>query len=134
MAIGFSAAVRNARMNAITTAAGNGALLRLYTGTRPATGAAITSQVLLGTLVCGSPLAPAAADGVLTFNTIADDISADNAGTCTWARLATSGGTFVADFSVTVVGGGGDVTMNSVIVSAGQLLQAASATLTEGNP
>ena len=133
MAIGFSTAVRNAMMDAITAQAGGGAILRLYTGTRPATGAAITSQVLLGSLTCGTPLAPAAVDGVLTFNAIAEDTSADNTGTCTWARLVTSGGTFVADFSVGVVGSGQDVEINSVEISAGQLIQAASATLTAGN-
>ena len=135
MAIGFSTAVRNAMMDAITAQAGNGALLELYDGTRPATGAAITSQTLLGTLTCGSPLASAASGGVLTFNALADDNSADNTGTCTWARLLKSDGTTVlADFSVTVTGGGGDITMNTTAISAGQLLQAASATLTAGNP
>ncbi|AEI76707.1 hypothetical protein CNE_1c13580 [Cupriavidus necator N-1] len=47
MTIGMSTALRNARLDAITTAAGASAKLRLYTGTRPATGGAITSQTLL---------------------------------------------------------------------------------------
>lgn len=135
MSIGFSTAVRNAMMNAIATEAGNGALLRLYTGTRPATGGAIGGSTLLGTLTCGSPMAPAAVDGVLTFNSIADDASADNSGAAAWARLVKSDGvTHVADFTVTVTGGGGDITMNSVVISAGQALQATLATLTAGNP
>lgn len=135
MSIGFSTAVRNAMMNAVVAEAGNGALLRLYTGTRPATGAALSGNTLLGTLTLGSPMAPAAASGVLTLNSITEDSSADNTGTCTWARLVKADGTtFVADFNVTATGGGGDITMNAVAISAGQLIQAASATLTAGNP
>lgn len=135
MAIGFSTAVRNAMMDAITTQAGSGALLCLYTGTRPATGGNISGHTLLGTLTCGSPMAPAASGGVLTFNAIADDSSANNTGTCTWARLVKSDGTtHIADFTVTATGGGGDITMNAVAISAGQLLQAATATMTAGNP
>ena len=136
MAIGFSTAVRNAEMHALVTEAGNGALLRLYTGTRPeTTGGAITSQVLLGTLTCGSPLAPGASGGVITFNPIAPDSSADASGTASWARLVKSDGvSFVADFTVTVTGGGGDITMNSTTISAGQLIEAVSATLAAGNP
>lgn len=134
MTIGFSAEVRNARLAAIVSAAGNGAILQLYAGTRPATGAAVTTQTKLGSLVCGSPLAPAAVGGVLTFNSIAEDTSADATGTCTWARLVKADGTtFVADFTVTITGGGGDSTMNSVAISAGQLIQAVSATLADGN-
>lgn len=133
MAIGFSTAVRNARLDAITSNAGNGALLELYDGARPATGDAITTQTKLGSLTCDSPMAAGASGGVLTFNPIADDVSADATGTCTWARLTTSGGTFIADFDVTVTGGGGDITMNSVAISAGQLIQAVSATIADGN-
>jgi hypothetical protein len=132
--MGFSTAIRNASLNAITTAAGNGALLTLYSGTRPATGAALSGNTLLGTLTCGSPLAPAAANGTLTFSTITEDSAADASGTCTWARLTTSGGTFLIDFSVTATGGGGDITMNSVAISAGLAIQAISATIADGNP
>ena len=40
MAVGMSTAVRNARLDAITAAAGGSALLRIYDGSRPATGGA----------------------------------------------------------------------------------------------
>lgn len=135
MAIGFSTEVRNAQMDAFVTTAGNGALLRLYTGARPATGAALTGQTLLGTLVLGSPLAPSASGGVITFNPITPDSNADDSGVASWARLVKSdGSSFVADFTVTVTGGGGDITMNSTTISAGQLIEAVSATLAAGNP
>lgn len=133
MSIGMTTAVRNAMLDAITSQAGSGATLKLYTGTRPATGAAVTTQTLLGTLACSDPIGSAASGGTLTFSTITEDSSADATGTCTWARLQKGDGTALMDFSVTVTGGGGDITMNAVDVSAGQALVALSATITAGN-
>jgi hypothetical protein len=42
MTVGFPASLRNARLDEITTAAGASALLRIYDGTRPATGGTAT--------------------------------------------------------------------------------------------
>ncbi|URF02959.1 hypothetical protein [Cupriavidus campinensis] len=132
MTIGMSTALRNARLDAITTAAGASAKLRLYTGTRPATGAAITSQTLLAELTCGATFAPAASGGVLTLNAITGDSSADASGTATWARLLKSDGTtHVLDMDVGT--SGADFNMNSNVISAGAAVSITSATLTEAN-
>lgn len=132
MTIGMSTALRNARLDAITTAAGASAKLRLYTGTRPATGAAITSQTLLAELTCGATFAPAASGGVLTLNAITGDSSADASGTATWARLLKSDGTtHVLDMDVGT--SGSDFNMNSNVISAGAAVSITSATLTEAN-
>lgn len=132
MTIGMSAALRNARLDAITTAAGASAKLRLYTGTRPATGAAITSQTLLAELTCSATFAPAASGGVLTLNAITGDSSADASGTATWARLLKSDGTtHVLDMDVGT--SGSDFNMNSNVISAGAAVSITSATLTEAN-
>ena len=58
-------------------------MLRIYDGTRPATGGAATT--LLAELTCNATFAPAAS-GVLTLNAITQDSSA-NAGTATWFRI-----------------------------------------------
>lgn len=50
MAVGMSTALRNARLDEITAAAGGSALLRIYDGSRPATGGAATT--LLAELTC----------------------------------------------------------------------------------
>jgi hypothetical protein len=132
MTIGMSTALRNARLDAITTAAGANAKLRLYTGTRPATGAAITSQTLLAEMTCGATFAPAASGGVLTLNAITGDSSADASGTATWARLLKSDGTtHVLDMDVGT--SGADFNMNSNVISAGAAVSITSATLTESN-
>jgi hypothetical protein len=102
MAIGMSTTLRNARATAIVTEAGASAILRIYDGTRPATGGAATN--ILSEHTCAATLGTVAA-GVLTFNAIGSDTSANNSGTATWARLTTSGATFVMDLSA-----GADVT------------------------
>ena len=68
--------------------------LRIYDGTQPATAdTAITTQTLLAELRFDSPAAPAASAGILTFNAITDDASANDTGTATWARMLQSDGT-----------------------------------------
>jgi hypothetical protein len=58
MAIGMSTALRNARLDAITTFAGGNCLLRIYNGSQPATGG--TATTLLAELTCNATFAPAA--------------------------------------------------------------------------
>jgi hypothetical protein len=108
MAIGMSTALRNARATAIVTEAGAGAILRNYDGTRPATGGAATN--VLSEHTCAATLGTVAA-GVLTFNAIGSDTSANNSGTATWSRLFRSDGTTIvmdlsagADVTTTVTG------------------------------
>lgn len=116
----------DSRANATATAvlgdidAGAGAAtIKFYTGTQPATpDTAITSQTLLGTLTCSDP-SGSVSGRVLTFSTITQDSSADATGTATWARVATSAGTAVLDLSVTAVGGGGDIQMNTTSIVTG---------------
>lgn len=133
MTLGFSTDLRNARADAITTAAGTSALLRIYDGVRPATGGAATTQlaVLTGD---GTAFAPAAAGGVLSPNAFADDTDADNSGEATWFRLETSGGTFVMDGDVGGTGSGADLEIDNVnIVAGGTVSLTSPRTFTEGN-
>jgi hypothetical protein len=134
MALKFPAAFRTTRAGTVTTRAGNGALLRIYDGTRAADAdTAIGAQVLLAELVCGTPFAPGAASGVLTANAITQDSSANASGTATWFRLLDSAGTTtVMDGSVTASGGGGDLQLVTTTVVATQPVQVTSFVLTEG--
>jgi hypothetical protein len=130
MNIGLSAAVRNSRLSAIVTAAGANAILTLYSGTQPATGGAVTAALSAHT--CASVLGTVAS-GVLTFNAIGS-ATAGATGTATWARLTTSGGTFVADFDVsTVAAGTGIVQMPTTSVVTNATVQISSGVLNEGN-
>lgn len=130
MTVGMSTTLRNARLDAITAAAGASAKLRIYDGTRPATGG--TATTLLAELTCNATFAPAAASGVLTLNAITQDSSADATGTATWGRIVTSGGTFVLDCSVGT--SGTDIILNTASIVAAAAVSCTSAVFTEGNP
>lgn len=134
MALGYNALLRNAQLDAITTFAGTSAKLRIYSGTRPATGG--TATTLLAELTCSaSAFAAAASSGVLTLNAVTADSSADATGTATWFRIVKSDGTtHVMDGSVTATGGGGDLELDSTsIVAGGTVSISTPRTITAGN-
>lgn len=132
MTIGLVTAARNAHLDDINTRinAGAGAgLLRVYDGTRPATGG--TATTLLAELTFSDPAAPAASGGVLTFSAITQDSSANATGTATWCRIVDSTGAFVADGSVGT--SGADYNLNTTSITAGVAVSCTSASLTAGN-
>jgi hypothetical protein len=131
MAIAYHATLRNTKLDAITTRAGSAALLRIYQGTRPATGGAATT--LLAELTCGSPFAAAASGGVLTANAITQDSAADATDTATWFRLVQSDGTtHVLDGDVGT--SGSDLNLSSVSIVTGGAVSVTSFVITAGNP
>lgn len=131
MALGYIVALRNAQLDAVTTQAGASALLRIYDGTRPATGGAATN--LLAELVCNATFAPASAAGLLTLNAIASDTAANATGTATWFRIVQSNGTtHVMDGNVST--SGSDMNFNSTAIIVGGTVAITSFTITAGNP
>lgn len=130
MALAYATTLRNTMLDAITTAAGNAALLRIYDGTRPATGGSATT--LLAELTCGTPFAAGASSGVLTLGSITQDASANASGTATWFRIVTSGGTFVLDGNVGT--SGSDLNLTTTTITSGQPVSVTSFVITEGNP
>lgn len=131
MALAYSTTLRNAMLDAITTAAGNGALLRIYDGSRPATGG--TATTLLAELTCGTPFAASASGGVLTLGSITQDSSANATGTATWFRIVKSDGTtHVLDGSVGT--SGSDLNLTTTSITSTQPVSVTSFTITEGNP
>lgn len=122
---------RQARADTWATRAGDASLLRLYSGTQPATADDAITGTLLAELVCGTPFAPAAsAAGVVTANPITQDSGANATGTAThfrWVRA--DGATVVADGSVGTTDA--DLNLVSVAIAAGQPVQISSWTITE---
>ncbi len=130
MTLGMAVPLRNARLDAITAFAGANAKLRIYDGSRPATGG--TATTLLAELTCNATFAPAASGGALTLNAITGDTTADATGTATWARIVKSDGTtHVADCSVGT--SGADINLNTTSIVAGAAVTVTSAVITEGN-
>jgi len=130
MALAYVATLRNSRLDQITSAVGASGLLRIYDGTRPATGGAATT--LLAELTCNATFAPGAAAGVLTLNAITQDASANASGTATWFRITTSGGTAQVDGDVGTSGSDLNLTTTSITIT--QPVSVTSFTITEGNP
>ena len=130
MALAYSTSLRNTRMDAITTAIGSSGLVRIYDGSRPASGG--TATTLLAELALSTTAAGAASGGVLTFSSITQDSSANATGTATWFRVVTSGGTFVIDGSVGT--SGSDLNLTTTSIVSGQPVSITSFVITEGNP
>ena len=63
------------------------------------------------------------------------DTSADAAGTAGHFRIYDSGGTVCGlQGSVTATGGGGDMTLDNIVIALLQLITITGFTLTDGNP
>lgn len=133
MALGLATALRNSRLDAITAYIGGSALLRIYSGSRPATGG--TATTLLAQLTCNATFAPGASSGVLTLNAISPATSANATGTATWFRIYKADGTtFCLDGSVsTIAAGTGDLRLDDTAIVLGGTVAISSATITEAN-
>lgn len=133
MAVKLPTAVRNARLDAITTYAGTSALVKIYDGTAPAdANTALSGNTLLATLTCSSTLAPAASGGVLTLSSITQDSAADASGTATFYRWYKSDGTTVIKQG-SVGTSGADLNLNTVSIVVGGPVSVTSWTVTDGN-
>lgn len=133
MALKYSTTLRNAQLDAITTAVGTSGILRIYSGSRPANVAAAITGTLLAECVCNaSAFAAAASGGVLTANAIADDSSANATGTASHYRLFRSDGTTaVIDGDVST--SGSDLNLDNTSINSGQVVSITSFTITAGN-
>ena len=135
MAISMTSAMRTSRLQVVLNAIDAGvtaATMNFYTGPRPASGAAITTEVLIGTVTFSDPCGTIA-NNVLTFSTISDDVSADANGDIVWARINDGDGTWVMDLDCGETGSGAEIIFNTVTARVGGVIQVLSGSLTEGN-
>jgi hypothetical protein len=108
----MSDAAVNAEANALSALFNTG-YLRIYSGTQPATAdTALSGNTLLAELRFNATAAPAASGGLLTFNAITADSSADASGTATFFRALQSDGT-----TVLMDGTVGTATSNMIIAT-----------------
>lgn len=137
MTINYSVSVRNARLDAIETEIGAAPIMEFRTGSKPASCATARSGTLLAQSALPSDWLAAAAAGVKSKN-----------GTWTITGLA---GIATADIgyfsimkagspsecaiqgSVTVTGGGGDMTVDNVSMAAAQVATVTGFDITGGN-
>jgi len=88
-----------------------------------------SGDVEVATLIFANPAYGAAAAGVATAGAITADSSATG-GTIAKARQKNAAGTDKIICSVTATGGGGDITLNSVVISVNQQVSLTSLTYT----
>lgn len=131
MAIQFSTTVADALLNQIESTIGADAVLKIKTGSAPATCATADSGTVLATLTLPSDWMAAASSGSKAKSGTWQDTSADAAGTAAHYRLYASDGTTChQQGTVTVSGGGGDLTLDDVTIEVGQTVTITSWTWT----
>lgn len=128
----YAVTLKNAKLDAITTAVGASGLLRIYSGTQPTNpDTALSGNTLLAELACSATFAPGASSGVLTINAITADSSADATATATFGSFLTSGATRKVDFTVGT--SGSDLNLNTTSIVSGAQVSVSSFTITSGN-
>ena len=134
MALQYSVTVRNAQLDAIETAVGTSAVLKIRTGSAPATCATADSGTVLATLSLPSDWMAAASSGSKAKSGTWEDTSADATGTAAhWRLYASDGTTCHAQGTVTATGGGGDMTVDNTSFASGQSFTVTAFTITAGN-
>lgn len=121
MAVTYTAAVKNSRLDAVVTAIGATGVLEIGT----------TSMASILATIALDSTAGTTSGGVLTFSSFPkSDTSADNSGTAAAARIRTaSGGTDIVT-GLTVGTSGSDINLTSTSITAGQTVTISSATIT----
>lgn len=120
MALQFSTSVRNAMLDAIETAIGTSAVLKIRSGAAPANCGTADSGTVLATISLASDWAASASSGSKAFNSLpVTDSSADNTGTAAHYRLYASDGT-TCHHQGTVGTTGTDMIVDSTSFTAGQ--------------
>lgn len=121
MAVTYTTAVKNARLDAVTTAIGTTGVLEIGTS-------AMAS--ILATISLNNPAAAGAAAGVLTFSGFPKSATAAASGTAAAARIRTAtAGTDIVT-GLTVGTSASDIILDSVSITSGQTVTLNSATIT----
>lgn len=119
MALDLNNALANALLDRFDTEFPAGAILELRSGGSPGAENVATGTLVSSITLPATPWA-AAASGSKAKSGTWQDTSADNPGTVGHYRLKNSGDTRRIDGTVTATGGGGDLTLDNVVVAAAQ--------------
>lgn len=134
MTVQLSVVVRNARAEAVETAIGLSAVLKIFSGAPPANVATANSGTVLATLALPSDYMAAAASGVKAKSGTWEDLLADAAGTAGHYRIyASDGVTCHWQGAITATGGGGDMELNNTIFALNQAFSVTTFSFTEPN-
>jgi len=133
MSLQFDVATRNARLDAIESTCGPSPVLRIRSGTKPATCASPDFGVVIATFNLPSDWMAAAANGVKSKSGTWQDLYADASGIAGHFRIYDSFGVCRIQGTVTATGGSGDMTISSVGIAAGLYFSVATFSISEQN-
>ena len=120
MAVIYTVAVKNARLDAVTTQIGTSGKLEIGTASMAAT---------LATITLNSTAAAAAASGVLTLSGFPKTVAASATGTAAAARIRKADNTDIIT-GLTVGTSASDIILDSTSITSGQNVTINSATIT----
>jgi hypothetical protein len=133
MAITLSDVVRNAMLDAIETAIGAAAKVKIRSGAAPTHVSDASTGTVLATITCPSDWMAAAVSGAKAKSGTWEDTSADATGAAAHFEIDASDGTTVhIRGTVTATGGGGDMTVDNTSFAAGQDFVVTAFSLTGG--
>ena len=133
MAFQFSTATRNASLDAIETAIGTSAVLKVRSGAVPASVGTADSGTVLATMNLPSDWLANASNGTKAKSGTWQDSAADASGTGGHFRIYASDGTTAhMQGTITATGGGGDMTLDNVVSAAGQQITVSTFTISAG--
>jgi hypothetical protein len=120
MAVTYTTAVKNSRMDAVITALGAAGVMEIGTAGMGA---------VLATFTFDNPAGASGGAGVLTFAFVANTVAAGDTGVAAAARLRTSGATDIVT-GLTVGTGGTDIIIDNTSINNGQNVTVSAATIT----
>lgn len=106
-------------------------VLEIYDGSIPASMGGAISDTLLATLTLTATVG-SESGGVITFDAITEDSSADASGDAGWCRVLDRDGNEAAYFTISETGGGGEIQFNSTSIVVGAPVAVSSLTVTVG--
>lgn len=138
MAIQYSTTLRNNQLDQVESTTGVSAKLQLYSGAAPANTATAPTGSLLVEMLLPSDWMAAASGGTKSKLGTWSGSGTAAAGTGTQAgyfRIVDNAGTTChVQGTVTITGGGGDMTLDNTNIAQAQVVTVNTFTLTAGNP
>lgn len=131
--IQLSVNVRDARLDVIEATIGATATLRVRTGAQPINCAASRSGTVVASITLPSDWMLAASGGAKAMSGTWADTSADAAGTAGHFEIVDGSNVCHLQGSVSLTGGGGDMTLDNVVFAIGQTFSVTSFSLTDAN-
>jgi hypothetical protein len=119
----------NTVLDALETAYGASCVMKIRSGAKPTHTADASTGTVLATIDLGADWMAAASGGSKAKNGTWQDTSADAAGTAQHYEIVASNTTTINERGdVTATGGGGDLTLDGLVIAAGQTVTITSFT------